>query len=330
MKIKGKKRVLSVTQAELTARERAGILKALSREAGFLDCRIARAAFLEEEAPKLEAWLSAGKHGRMSYMENHFDLRLDPGRLVPGARSVVTLAYNYFPEEPAGHPDGPKVSKYAYGEDYHRIIRRKLKEILSRIRESIGPAEGRVFVDSAPVMEKAWATRNGTGWTGRHTNVVHPSRGSFFFLAELILDLDLEPDAPIADHCGTCTRCVDACPTDALATPYSLDASRCISYLTIELREAIPPSFAGKMENWVFGCDICQDVCPWNHKFSVVHREPAFQPGVWKDWTSGDWKEMTEEVFEEVFGRSALRRAGYTGVSRNIRFLESRNGQPDA
>ena len=239
------------------------IVKQKAAEAGFDFCGISTAAFLEEEAPRLEKWLNHHMHGQMSYMENHFDKRLDPRLLVPDAKSVVSLLYNYYPPKKILHQDEElKISKYAYGTDYHLVIKEKLKSLLQVLRQEIGNFNGRVFVDSAPVMDKAWAARSGAGWLGKHTNIINRKLGSFFFIAELIIDLELEPDAPTKDYCGTCTRCIDACPTDAIVEPYVVDGSKCISYLTIELKDKIPEEFAGKMENWIFGCDICQDVCP--------------------------------------------------------------------
>jgi epoxyqueuosine reductase len=296
------------------------VIKSIARELGFSFCGIAKADFLAEEAPRLEQWLKEGRHGRMHWMENHFDKRLDPRLLVPGAKSVVSLLYNYFPDLTQSDPDAPKISRYAYGEDYHDVIRDKLKEMMARIQEKTGQVEGRVFVDSAPVMDKAWAARAGLGWQGKHTNLINKGHGSYFFIAELIIDLELESDGPVTDHCGTCTACIDACPTDAIIAPYVLDASRCISYLTIELREAIPEEFKGRMEGWAFGCDICQEVCPWN-RFSTPHNEPRFSGGKVPELTSREWKEMTREVFTEVFSKSAVKRTKYEGLMRNIAFL---------
>ncbi|HRH33470.1 MAG TPA: tRNA epoxyqueuosine(34) reductase QueG [Catalimonadaceae bacterium] len=312
-----------MTKPEWTAQRRTKLLKTIALQHGFESCRIARADFLEEEAPRLEQWLKDGKHGKMGYMENHFDLRLDPRRLVDGARSVVTLVYSYFPQKELPEGQEFKVSKYAYGEDYHRVIREKLKALVGDFQKEVGEVGGRVFVDSAPVLEKAWAVKNGTGWLGKHTNVLHPKMGSFFFLCELILDIELEADQPITDHCGTCTRCIDACPTEAILAPYQLDASRCISYLTIELREAIPTDFQGKMENWIFGCDVCQDVCPWNQKFSIVNTEPRFQPSEeLLGFKRKDWLDITEEIFNRVFSRSAIKRTKLEGLKRNIAFAQ--------
>ena len=301
---------------------REGKIKQISKDLGFSFCGISRAAFLEEEAPRLEQWLNAGMHGKMSYMENHFDKRLDPRLLVPGAKSVVSLLFNYFTEKKQNE-DAPKVSKYAFGEDYHHVVKDKLKLFLQRIEQEVGAVEGRAFVDSAPVLDKAWAKKSGLGWVGKNANLINKGHGSFFFIAELIIDLELEPDGPVKDFCGTCTACIDACPTEAIVKPYVVDGSKCISYLTIELRDAIPIEFKGKMDQWAFGCDICQDVCPWN-RFSTPHQETRFDA---KDEFLGmkrkDWLEMTEEVFEDRFKKSPLKRAGYLGLIKNVSFLDS-------
>jgi len=285
-------------------------------------CGIAKAEFLEEEAPRLEAWLKQGMQGEMHYMENHFDKRLDPRLLVDGAKSVISLGLNYYTEEGQSAPLAPKISKYAYGEDYHQVIKSKLKTLLEVINEKIGEVNGRAFVDSAPVLDKAWAKKAGLGWIGKNTNLINTKSGSFFFLAELIVDIELEYDIPAtADHCGTCTRCIDACPTEAIVAPYIVDGSRCISYLTIELKNEIPQEFRGKMDNWMFGCDVCQDVCPWN-KFSVLHQEPAFQPNENLLAMNGsDWKDITEDIFQKVFKNSAVKRTKFIGLKRNIDFL---------
>jgi epoxyqueuosine reductase len=298
------------------------IIKQKAKDLGFFHCGISRAAFLEEEASHLDQWLKKNYNGEMSYMENHYDKRLDPRILVDGAQSVVSLLLNYYPENDIQNPDAPKISKYAYGQDYHFVIKDKLKSLLNHIQEEIGEVGGRVFVDSAPVMDKAWAKRSGLGWVGKNTNLIHPKHGSFFFIAELIIDLPLVEDGPMKDYCGTCTKCIDACPTDALVAPYQIDGSKCISYLTIELKEGIPEEFKGKMEDWMFGCDICQDVCPWN-RFSMTHSIEEFKP---KDslleMTRLEWKEMTKEVFSEVFKGSAVKRTKFEGLKRNIAFLD--------
>lgn len=298
------------------------LIKQKSNDLGFFYCGISKASFLEQEAIQLEKWLKDQKNGKMSYMENHFDKRLDPRLLVDNAKSVVSLALNYFPENIQNDPSTPKLSKYAYGEDYHIVIKDKLKELFSFIQHTIGEVGGRIFVDSAPVMDKAWAKKAGMGWMGKNTNIIHPKNGSFFFIAELILDLELQEDGQIKDYCGTCTRCIDACPTDALIEPYKIDATKCISYLTIELKDAILPNeFNGKMDNWAFGCDVCQDVCPWN-RFSKPHNEPRFNPHAdLLAMTSNDWKELTQEVFSELFKLSAVKRTKYEGLKRNIDFL---------
>lgn len=286
-------------------------------------CGFARARYLEEEAPRLEEWLNRNYNGEMAYLANHFDKRLDPTQLVPGAKTVVSLLYNYYPEKQQSKPEAPKLAKYAYGEDYHFVLKRKLKDLLYFIQEEIGDIDGRVFVDSAPVMERKWAQEAGLGWQGKNTLLLNKKKGSFFFLAELIIDLELLYDEPIkTDHCGTCTRCIDACPTQAIVGPNLLDASKCISYLTIELKDSIPPEFKGQMENWAFGCDICQDVCPWN-RFSKPHQESAFMAKEnLLEWEKRDWYDMTEEVFRRVFKKSAVKRTKFNGLQRNLRFLK--------
>ncbi|UII29475.1 tRNA epoxyqueuosine(34) reductase QueG [Fulvivirga maritima] len=286
-------------------------------------CGIAKAEFLEDEAPRLEKWLKQNMHGKMSYMENHFDKRLDPTKLVPGAKSVVSLAYNYYPEENLAKENSFKVAKYAYGKDYHFVIKEKLKLFLEMIREEIGDVDGRVFVDSAPVMERAWAEKSGVGWIGKNSLILRKQAGSFFFLAELIIDLELEHDGPVKDYCGTCSACMDNCPTDAITEPTVIDANRCISYLTIELKDEIPKELHSKMEDWVFGCDICQDVCPWN-RFSKAHQEPQFKPHPQLgDLDKKEWKELTRELFNEIFRKSAVKRTKYEGLMRNIQAAEN-------
>ncbi len=284
-------------------------------------CGISKADFLEEEAPRLERWLNQNMHGKMHYMENHFDKRLDPRLLVDGAKTVVSLLLNYFPEEQQKE-DTYKISKYAYGTDYHFVIKDKLKDLLAYINGEIGEVGGRCFVDSAPVLDKAWAKKSGLGWIGKNSNLITPQVGSFYFIAELIIDLELEPDGPIKDYCGSCTRCIDACPTDAIVEPYVVDGSKCISYFTIELKDQIPQDVNGKFGNWIFGCDICQDVCPWN-RFSKPHKEPAFEPDpLLKDLSKSDWQELTQEVFSQLFKKSAVKRTGFQGLERNIRFVQ--------
>ena len=299
----------------------AQLIKAEAKRLGFLSCGISKADFLEHEAPRLEQWLLGGYHGSMSYMENHFDKRLDPRKLVPGAKSVVSLLYNYFPQS-TQESGSYKIAKYAYGEDYHFVVRDKLKELMAHINEAVGSVQGRVFVDSAPVLEKAWAVKSGLGWLGKNTNLISKQTGSFFFLAELIIDLDLPQDGPVTDHCGQCTACIDACPTQAIVAPYVLDGSKCISHLTIELKSEIPSDFSGHMDDWMFGCDVCQDVCPWN-RFSKPHSEKRFKPKpelLNKDKTQ--WRELTQEVFGQLFDKSAVQRTKYAGLMRNIKFLE--------
>ncbi|EHQ29242.1 tRNA epoxyqueuosine(34) reductase QueG [Mucilaginibacter paludis] len=298
-------------------------IKNWATELGFLFCGIAKAEFLEQEAPRLESWLKKGFHGEMQYMENHFDKRLDPRLLVDGAKSVISLGLNYYTDAQQLDSDAPRISKYAYGADYHDVIKNKLKQLLQLINEHIGEVNGRGFVDSAPVLDKAWAKKAGLGWVGKNANLLNKRSGSFFFLAELIVDLELKYDIePTADHCGTCTRCIDACPTEAIVGPAVVDGSKCISYLTIELKNEIPVFFKDKMAGWMFGCDICQDVCPWN-RFSVLHNEPAFQPPPdLLSMTKGDWDEITEDVFKKVFKSSAVKRTKFTGLKRNIDFIK--------
>lgn len=296
------------------------IIKNEAKRLGFLGCGISKAQFLEEEAPRLERWLRQSMHGEMQYMENHFDKRLDPTKLVPDSKSVISLIFNYFPEKQ--QDEGTfKISKYAYGEDYHKVIKDKLFELLSCIEAEIGQVTGRAFVDSAPILEKAWAAKGGLGWVGKHSNLLTKSVGSFYFLAELILDLELEYDVPTTNHCGTCTACVDACPTQAIVEPYVVDGSKCISYFTIELKNEIPESVKGQWEDWIFGCDICQDVCPWN-RFSKPVEESRFDPQPeFLEMNKSEWKEITESVFTKMFSKSALKRAKYSGLIRNIKFL---------
>jgi epoxyqueuosine reductase len=296
-------------------------IKKWAQELGFQHCGIARAVALDEDARRLEAWLHSGMQGSMQYMENHFDLRIDPTRLVPGARSVITLLMNYYPalRQPA---NTPQVSKYAYGRDYHEVIRGRLNELLARIRADIGEVNGRGFVDSAPVLERSWAVRSGLGWIGRNGNLLTRQAGSFFFIATLIVDLELEPDAPFAgDYCGTCRRCIDACPTEAIGEDKVIHGSKCISYFTIELKDLlIPDEMKGKFGDWIFGCDTCQDVCPWN-RFARPGSEPAFTPiPAILNFTTADWEELTEEQFKELFRHSAVKRSRYAGLRRNLRF----------
>lgn len=297
------------------------LIKQWSKDLGFDFVGIAKATFLEEEAPKLEKWLQQGMQGEMHYMENYFDMRLDPTLLVPGAKSVISFLYNYYPSQNQ-RKDAPQISKYAYGTDYHFVIKDKLKALLQKIQSEIGAVHGRAFVDSAPVLERPWAAKGGLGWIGKNSLLLNKGKGSFFFLAELIIDLDLAHDEPVTDHCGTCTACIDACPTDAIVAPYVVDGSKCISYFTIELKDNIPNEYAGKFENWMFGCDICQDVCPWN-RFSQPHQEKQFEPNdKLLSFSKAEWKEITKDVFIEIFKKSAVKRTKYEGLKRNIEFLD--------
>ncbi len=297
------------------------IIKQEAQRLGFLSCGISKAEFLEAEAPRLEKWLNEQRHGQMGYMENHFDKRLNPKLLVDGAKSVVSLLLNYYPAEFQNNASY-KVSKYAYGQDYHFVIKEKLKELLHVIQTEIGEVSGRAFVDSAPVLDKAWAAKSGLGWVGKNSNLITQKVGSFYFIAELIIDLELEYDTPTTDHCGSCTACIDACPTAAIIAPYVVDGSKCISYFTIELKDAIPMEMKGKMDDWVFGCDVCQDVCPWN-RFSKPHNEPLLQakPELLA-YTKKDWEEITENVFAQVFKDSALKRSNWSGLKKNLDFLK--------
>ncbi len=296
-------------------------IKKRASELGFLACGVAKAEFLEEEAPRLESWLKENRHGQMYYMENHFDMRLDPRLLVEGAKSVISLSYNYFPNEHQRN-DSFKIAKYAYGTDYHFVVKEKLKELLEFIREEIGEVNGRAFVDSAPVLEHTWAQKAGIGWVGKNSLTISKQKGSFFFLSELILDLELDYDAPIqTDHCGTCTNCIDSCPTQAILPNKKIDGSKCISYFTIELKEEIPSEMAGQFDDWIFGCDVCQDVCPWN-RFSLPTKEEKFIPN--KDLTQfskSDWKDISEDVFKKIFHKSPVKRTKFEGLKRNIEFV---------
>lgn len=296
-------------------------IKAEAKRLGFISCGISKAGFLEQEAPRLEKWLNNNHNGQMAYMENHFDKRLDPTLLVDDAKSVVSLLLNYYPSE-SQNDEAYKISKYAYGQDYHFVIKEKLKEFLHSIQENIGEVSGRAFVDSAPVLDKAWAAKSGLGWIGKNSNLITQKVGSFYFIAELILDLDLEYDHAVTDHCGSCTACIDACPTQAILAPYIVDGSKCISYYTIELKENIPNEMQGKFDNWMFGCDTCQDVCPWN-RFSKPHSEPLFNPNPdLISFSKKDWTEITEETFQKVFKNSPIKRTKFDGLKRNIKFLD--------
>lgn len=296
-------------------------IKAEAKRLGFLSCGISKAGFLVEEAPRLEQWLRNNQHGQMSYMENNFDKRLDPTLLVEDAKSVISLLLNYYPEN-LQQEDSYKISKYAYGADYHFVIKEKLKEFLFSIQSNIGEVSGRAFVDSAPVLDKAWAAKSGLGWIGKNSNLLTQKVGSFYFIAELIIDLDLDYDNATTDHCGTCTACIDSCPTDAIVAPYIVDGSKCISYFTIELKDNIPAEMRGKFDDWIFGCDICQDVCPWN-KFSKPHNEPLFEANPQLlNFSKKDWDEITEETFKIVFKDSPLKRSKFIGIKKNIDFIQ--------
>jgi epoxyqueuosine reductase len=312
------------TQSDLKANENAQRIKQLALEHGFSFCGISKADFLADEAPRLEAWLQKSMHGEMAYMENHFDMRLDPRLLVPGAKSVVSFLYNYFPDPQRAIADGAlKVSKYAWGEDYHFVVKDKLKLLMQQLTEQIGAIEGRAFVDSAPVLDKAWAKKSGLGWIGKNANLINKKQGSFFFIAELIIDLELAPDGPVTDHCGTCSACIDACPTEAIVEPYVVDGSKCISYFTIELKKELPAEWISKMDGWLFGCDVCQDVCPWN-RFSSINTEHRFTPRQQLlNMSSGEWQDLTEEVFAQIARRSPLKRKGLDGLRQNAMLLDT-------
>lgn len=312
----------------MTITRQTELAKRLASESGFSFCGISKAEKLDDEARMLESWLKQNRHGRMQYMENHFEKRIDPTVLMPGSKSVISLMYNYFTGQKQAASSGFKISKYAFGEDYHDVIKNKLREFILELQKSAGDFHARIFVDSAPVLEKAWAKKSGLGWQGKNTNIIHPKAGSFFFLAEIICDLEFDYDGPMKDYCGSCTACIDACPTDALHDPYFIDASKCISYLTIELKDAlIPERFNNKMDDWIFGCDICQDVCPWN-RFSKQHVEPKFNPSnELINLNKEGWMEMTEEIFNELFKNSAVKRTKYVGLRRNIHFVSGNKYQ---
>ena len=301
------------------------LIKQKAEKFGFQSCGISKAEFLEEEAPRLEAWLNKGYHGEMQYMENHFDKRLNPTLLVDGAKSVISLSYNYFPKVKIDEINNFKISKYAYGEDYHEVIKDILKEMVAELQEEIGEFGFRVFVDSAPVLEKAWARKSGLGWVGKNANLITKKHGSFYFLAEIICDLDLEYDLAVTDHCGSCRACIDACPTQAIVSDRIVDGSKCISYATIELKNEIPDYFNRKMDDWMFGCDVCQDVCPWN-RFSAPTLQEKFAPNFQKlNFRKNEWKELTQELFSEIFKKSAVKRTKFSGLMRNISFLPKEN-----
>ncbi len=295
------------------------LVKRLAKEIGFSSCGISKARFLHEEEKKFEDWLRQGYQGSMSYLERNFDKRLDPTKLVPGAKSVISLSYNYFPPKKLISDNNFIISKYAYGKDYHKVLRNKLKKLFTKIRDKIGEVEGRVFVDSAPIHERAWAKLSGVGWIGKNSLLINKNQGSYFFLAEIICDLDLEYDEPVLNRCGNCTRCIDACPTDAITKAQVIDANKCISYLTIENKEKIPKELRGSINNSIFGCDICQDVCPWNKK-SVPHNEKEFIPKKeLRDLKKKDWIELTEDTFNKIFEGSAVKRTKFQGLKRNIK-----------
>lgn len=313
----------------LDNKQNTAFIKQTATQLGFNYCGIAKAQLLTEDAKRLEKWLSNGFHGSMQYMENHFDLRIDPSRLVPGAKSVVTLLLNYYPQQKQA-PQSPKIAKYAYGQDYHEIIRAKLQQLMRMINTQAGAVNGRGFVDSAPVLERSWALRSGLGWIGKNGNLINKTSGSFFFIATLITDLELEYDDPYAkDYCGSCTRCIDSCPTDAILPGKQIDGSKCISYFTIELKEQLIPSgMKDKFEDWMFGCDVCQDVCPWN-RFSKPHNEEGFTPlQEILNFSLSDWNELTEESFKNIFRHSPLKRAKYAGIKRNLAFIQKK--RPEA
>ena len=299
-------------------------VKSLSNELGFSYCGIAKAEQLTEDARKLEQWLNKGMHGKMQYMENHFDLRTDPTKLVPGALSVITLLKNYYPTEQQ-KPNTPLIAKYAWGKDYHEVIRTTLKTFLASLRQKIGNINGRGFVDSAPVLERAWAVKSGLGWVGKNGNLIHKNAGSFFFIATLIVDFPLVYDDPLVkDYCGTCTKCITACPTEAILPNKQIDGSKCISYYTIELKDAmLNEGMKDQFQNWLFGCDICQDICPWN-RFSQPHQEPAFEPiPAILNLSTSEWEDLTEETFKTVFKDSPLKRTKFSGIKRNLRMIQS-------
>ncbi|WP_313100030.1 tRNA epoxyqueuosine(34) reductase QueG [Epilithonimonas sp.] len=296
------------------------LIKTKASAFGFQSCGISKATFLEEEANHLDRWLKNNYHGDMKYMENHFDKRLDPRLLVDGSKSVISLSYNYFPNKII-EADSFKLSKYAYGEDYHNVIKDKLRNLVAELQAEIGEFSFRVFVDSAPVLEKAWARKSGIGWVGKNANLITKKNGSFYFLAEIICDLELLEDIPVTDHCGSCKKCIESCPTQAIISDKIINGSKCISYATIELKDQIPDFFKDKMEDWMFGCDICQDVCPWN-RFSAPTLEEKFQPNFQlQNFTKQDWKDITQEIFSEVFKKSAVKRTKFAGLKRNLDFL---------
>lgn len=308
----------------LSGAEKTALVRKEALKLGFDAVGISKALPLLVETPRLSDWLEEGRHGDMHYLANHFEKRVDPAKLVPGTKSVISLCFNYFTEKKQSDPEAPVISIYAYGRDYHKVLKKKLGILLNLLRDHAGVVAGRAFVDSAPVMERPLAAGSGLGWIGKNTLLIHPKRGSYFFLAELFVDIELEYDTPMADHCGTCRKCIEACPTEAIDIEgYKLDAKKCISYATIEKKGPIPDTFSGKMVNRVFGCDICQSVCPWNTKFATPHREEAFEPkGKMLDLSADDWTQMTENQYEELFNGTPVRRAKFKGLRRNIDFLE--------
>lgn len=301
--------------------EQTQFLKNKALDLGFSFCGVSKAQKLEKEARNLESWLQKNAHGKMSYMENHFEKRVDPRQLVPGAKSVISLLFNYFPKEDLAQTKY-KIAKYAYGQDYHLVLKEKMASLIHDLEEEFGEFNGRIFTDSAPVMERQWAAKSGLGWLGKNTLLINKNQGSYFFIANIICDWEFEYDSPIKDYCGTCTACIDECPTDAIHPSGYLEANKCISYLTIELKDEIPKEFSGKMGNWMFGCDICQEVCPWN-RFSKPHNEPKFVPNEHiKGMKDKDWEEITQDVFSKIFTKSAVKRTKIKGLKRNIEFVK--------
>ena len=315
--------IITLSLKTLDRKQITQLIRAEAQKLGFSYTGFSKAEPLNDDARKLEAWLNKNMHGKMSYMENHFEMRVDPRKLVPGARSVITLMYNYFTEKKQSDESAPKISKYAFGKDYHFVLKEKLKSLLKIIQQNVGEVNGRVFVDSAPVLERAWAKKSGTGWVGKNSNIINKNSGSYFFLTEIILDVEFEYDGSVKDYCGTCTACIDACPTDAIVQSYIVDGSKCISYFTIELKdEILPAEMKGRFENWAFGCDICQEVCPWN-RFATQHKESAFDSSEeFLKMNAHEWEEMTEEIFQNLFKHSPLKRTKYKGLKRNIQFLK--------
>lgn len=298
------------------------LFKQKAKALGFDGIAIAKAEYMDEEAKRLETWLENGHHGSMNYLADHFDKRIDPTKLVHGAKSVVSLMFNYYTEDKQSDPDAPKISMYAYGRDYHKVVKKRLVKLFKWFQEEVGDVGGRCFVDSAPILERDWAKRSGLGWVGKNAMIISPQKGSYFFLAEIICDYEFEYDLPLQDHCGSCTRCIDACPTEAIAPDgYIVDGSKCISYLTIELKDSIPPEYQDKMEGWMYGCDICQQVCPWN-RFSKQHNEPDFNSKTnLLDITKDEWIDLDEITFDYLFFGSPVKRTQYKGLKRNIKYL---------